>query len=197
MHISIVEIPSHILSKLLISENRRACARGRQVVRCPTSSPLRRARRNDCQGCRNCCRSAHYGHDKSWKMTRVKIRYYVLKRGQGFWQPTKKMRVLGFYAVPCGKDGPKAWATAELWNNRWDATRHEGAPSPAMADADNLSAERSEELTVYPHGSLGEAFKRYRRTYEWGSGKAPRTQRTGGAHGSGSSQYLEIAIHGQ
>jgi integrase len=44
-----------------------------------------------------------------------------------------------------------------------------------MAIADNLSPERSEELTVYPARSFGEAFSRYRRTNEWGS-KAPRTR---------------------
>ena len=44
-----------------------------------------------------------------------------------------------------------------------------------MAAAENLSPKQSEELTVYPPRSLGEAFKRYRRTEEW-TGKAPRTR---------------------
>jgi hypothetical protein len=44
-----------------------------------------------------------------------------------------------------------------------------------MVSADNLSPEKSEELTVYPPRSLGEAFKRYRRTDEW-TKKAPRTR---------------------
>lgn len=44
-----------------------------------------------------------------------------------------------------------------------------------MAAADNLSPSRLEELTVYPSRSLGEAFRRYRRTAEW-SIKAPRTR---------------------
>jgi hypothetical protein len=44
-----------------------------------------------------------------------------------------------------------------------------------MVTAENLSPERSEELTVYPSGSLGEAFRRYRRTEEW-ERKAPRTR---------------------
>ena len=108
-------------------------------------------------------------------MTRVKVRHYVVKRGQAFWQPTKKMRALGFYSVPLGQDGPDAWARAEQWNDRWDKTRHGEAPSPAMVAADNLSPERSEELTVYPPRALGEAFRRYRRTDEW-SAKAPRTR---------------------
>jgi hypothetical protein len=44
-----------------------------------------------------------------------------------------------------------------------------------MVAADNLSPERSDELTYYPARSLGEAFKRYRRTDEWAR-KAPRTR---------------------
>lgn len=108
-------------------------------------------------------------------MTRVKVRHYVVKRGQAFWQPTKKMRALGFYSVPLGQDGPDAWARAEQWNDRWDRTRRREAPSPAMVAADNLSPERSEELTVYPPRALGEAFRRYRRTEEWAA-KAPRTR---------------------
>ncbi|EJW12604.1 hypothetical protein A33M_1887 [Rhodovulum sp. PH10] len=108
-------------------------------------------------------------------MTKVKIRHYRIKRGKGFWEPTAKMKRLGFYAVPCGPDGPDAWTTAEQWNARWDTTRRGEAPSPAMVSADNLSPDRVEELTVYPPRSLGEAFRRYRRTDEWRS-KAPRTR---------------------
>jgi hypothetical protein len=83
------------------------------------------------------------------------------------------MRALGFYCVPCGKDGPDAWGIAEQWNARWQAVRRGHAPSPAMVATDNLSPERSEEATVYPPRSLGEAFRRYRRTDEWAS-KKPR-----------------------
>jgi hypothetical protein len=64
---------------------------------------------------------------------------------------------------------------AEEWNRRWRAVQRGEAPSPAMAAADNLSPERSEEITVYPLRSLGEAFRRYRRTDEW-AGKKPRTR---------------------
>ena len=85
------------------------------------------------------------------------------------------MRKLGFCSVPCGPDGPDAWAIAEEWNRRWIAVRHGAAPSPAMVSADNLSPERSEELTLYPSGSLGESFRRYRRTEEW-ERKAARTR---------------------
>jgi len=108
-------------------------------------------------------------------MTRVKVRHYVVKGGKAFWQPTPKMKALGFHAVPLGSDGPDAWAIAERWNERWDKTRNGEAPSPSVAAAENLSPERAEELTVYPPRSLGDAFARYRRTPEW-SKKAPRTR---------------------
>jgi hypothetical protein len=106
----------------------------------------------------------------------LKIPYYTVRRnGRGFWEPRPHMRILGFYSVPCGQDGPDAWAVAEEWNRRWQAVKRGDAPSPAMASAQNLSPEQSEELTIYPPRSLGEAFRRYRRTEEWGA-KAPRTR---------------------
>jgi hypothetical protein len=108
-------------------------------------------------------------------MTGVKIRHYAIKRGKGFWQPTAKMKEVGFCSVPCGSDGPGAWALAEEWNRRWDQTRTGAAPSPAMATAQNLSFANSEELTIYPPRSLGEAFRKFRHTNEWGR-KEPRTR---------------------
>lgn len=108
-------------------------------------------------------------------MTSVKIRHYAVKRGKGFWQPTRKMKAVGFGSVPCGPDGPAAWSIAEQWNLRWDETRSGATPSPAMASAQNLSFSNSEELAIYPPRSLGEAFRKYRRTEEWGR-KAPRTR---------------------
>ena len=107
---------------------------------------------------------------------KVKIAYYSVRRnGRGFWEPRPHMRELGFYCVPCGRDGPDAWAIAEEWNRRWKAVKRGEAPSPAMAAAENLSPECIEELTIYPPRSLGEAFRRYRHTNEWES-KAPRTR---------------------
>jgi hypothetical protein len=41
-------------------------------------------------------------------MSSIKIRYYVVKRGKGFWQPTIRMKAVGFGSVPCGPDGPGA-----------------------------------------------------------------------------------------
>jgi hypothetical protein len=84
------------------------------------------------------------------------------------------MRELGFVSIPCGLDGPEAWVIAQQWELRWQATRRGELPSPALAAAQNLSPERSEELTVYPPRSMGEGFARYRRTEEWAR-KAPRT----------------------
>jgi Phage integrase family len=107
---------------------------------------------------------------------KLKIPYYSVRRnGRAFWEPRPHMRVLGFYSVPCGVDGPDAWVIAEEWNRRWQAVKRGEAPSPVMAAAENLSPERIEELTVYPPRSLGEAFRRYRRTNEWES-KATRTR---------------------
>ncbi len=102
-------------------------------------------------------------------------RHYVVKRSRAFWQPTPTMRSMGFLPVPLGPDGPAAFRLAEEWNRRWDAARRGDHPSPALVDAENLSPERAEELTIYPPKSLGEAFRRYRRTREWGR-KAPRTR---------------------
>jgi integrase len=85
------------------------------------------------------------------------------------------MKAAGFNNVPLGPDGPRAFQLAEEWNRRWDAARRGEMSSPAMVPANNLSPETSEELTVYPPHSLGEAFRKYRRTEEW-SRKAPRTR---------------------
>lgn len=111
-------------------------------------------------------------------MTKVKIPNYQIRRnGRGFWEPTKKMRLLGFQSVPCGLDGPAAWAVAQAWNERWQRTRRGEDPAPArILEEGNLSPERAEELTVYPYGSIGEAFRRYRRTEEWTKRKEPRTR---------------------
>ena len=107
---------------------------------------------------------------------KVKIPYYSVRRGgRGFWEPRPHMRALGFYSVPCGKDGPEAWAIAEQWNARWQRSGAVRRPPPPWLRRNNLSPETSEELTVYPPRSLGEAFRRYRRTEEWAT-KTPRTR---------------------
>jgi hypothetical protein len=44
-----------------------------------------------------------------------------------------------------------------------------------MLNAENLSPEQAEELTIYPRGSVGEGFRRFRNTDEW-KNKKPRTR---------------------
>lgn len=107
-------------------------------------------------------------------MGEIKIRYYVVKRGKGFWQPTRGMRARGFSSIPCGTDGPEAWRVAEEWNKRWQASRKNLSVFPELA-SETLSSPIPEERIIYPPNSLGEAFRRYRRTEEWAR-KAPRTR---------------------
>jgi hypothetical protein len=129
-------------------------------------------------------------------MTTIKLKQYRVRRDRGFWEPTPKMQALGFTSIPCGPDGPGAWAIAEEWERRWQATRSGETPSPAMVSSENLSPEQSEGLTIYPPRSLGEAFRRYRRTHEWGA-KLRAPERIGGEPGSASSRYSETLIRAQ
>jgi hypothetical protein len=99
----------------------------------------------------------------------VQVRYYVTRqawknsRKWGYWVPSKKMRTAGFSIVSCGEDGPAAWAIAEQWNARWDRARR------------GEDAGREAGEPVYPDGSLGEAFGRFRKTKTW-QAKKPRTR---------------------
>jgi hypothetical protein len=52
-----------------------------------------------------------------------KIKYYRIKNGNGFWEPNRVMKQLGFSSVACGPDGPSAHRIAEEWNMRWKAHR--------------------------------------------------------------------------
>lgn len=93
-------------------------------------------------------------------MGSIKIPYYVVKKGHGYWQPTRAMRAEGFASIRCGKDGAAAWTIAGAWNERWQRHR------------------RGIEEKTRPHWpdrSLGDAFDRYRRTDEW-TEKKPRTR---------------------
>jgi hypothetical protein len=83
-------------------------------------------------------------------MGRVKIPYYIIKRGRGFWNPSAAMKRAGFASIPCGLDGPEAWALADTWNKRWLAYRR-GTVAPAR----------------WPERSLGEAFDLFRATETW------------------------------
>ncbi|MCG6115053.1 MAG: hypothetical protein MEQ84_07625 [Mesorhizobium sp.] len=97
-------------------------------------------------------------------MAKVRVRYYSVIKGRGYWQPTATMRALGFRPVSCGPDGPSAWARAEEMNALWD--RRASLPDP------NILLKKPE---AWPPGSIGEAFDVYRGTHEWAK-KAPRTR---------------------
>ena len=122
-------------------------------------------------------------------MGKVEIRYYVTRRAWkgsratwGYWVPSQKMQSAGFSIVACGEDGPAAWDLAEKWNARWDAHRASesaGTSSPAPR--------------VYPFGSLGEAFDRFKATKTWEQ-KKPRTRETGIAAGNTSSRRLAMSF---
>ncbi len=77
---------------------------------------------------------------EQWKaraVGRIKIPYYVVMKGRGYWCPTRRMKALGFSIVRCGPDGPEAWKIAAEWNERWQAVRRGDAVAPV--DTSQLS----------------------------------------------------------
>jgi hypothetical protein len=98
-------------------------------------------------------------------MGRVKIPYYVVAKGRGYWRPHPRMRAFGFQIVRCGVDGPDAWAIAAEWNKRWQAVRKGDAP--ALVNLDQISRDQTEATRRYPPCSIGAAFQIYIRTPEW------------------------------
>lgn len=90
-------------------------------------------------------------------MGKVKIPYYVVRKGRGYWLVTKRMRGMGFTNVRCGPDGPEAWRIAQEWNERWQRAR---------------TGREAAQLHIWPKGSLGEAFERFRRTETWAAKKS-------------------------
>ncbi|MGC2408760.1 MAG: hypothetical protein WA441_01800 [Methyloceanibacter sp.] len=91
----------------------------------------------------------------------MKIPYYRVKGGNGFFEPTPTMKAAGFLPRPCGVDGPEAWQRA--WALYEDWKHHcRGDPGPARRR--------------FLLGSVGEAWERYRRTEAWAS-KALGTRR--------------------
>lgn len=92
-------------------------------------------------------------------MARVKIPYYRVTKGNGYWTPKAHMRAAGMESVACGPDGPSAWAKAQEQNAAWarlkkNPSKHERRP---------------------PRGSLEEAFLAFKKTTVW-EDKAPRTR---------------------
>jgi hypothetical protein len=95
-------------------------------------------------------------------MGKVKIPSYSVRKGRGFWLSTKAMQAKGFpSSVPCGPDGRDAWKIAQAWNARWQTARTGREPAPKH---------------VWPTGSIGEAFDRFRRTETWKTDKKHRTR---------------------
>ena len=93
-------------------------------------------------------------------MGSVKIPYYVVKGGRGFWQPPRVIREAGFEPIACGPDGPEAWQKAAYCLARWK---------------EHAAAKPRQIVQHVPSGLLAEAFQRYRGTAEW-SAKASRTR---------------------
>lgn len=92
-------------------------------------------------------------------MGKVKIPYYVVKKGKGYWQPTAAMRAAGARPTPCGGDGPAAWARARAAYDDWRAKREAEEKRPSRV----------------AQGTLAAAFVEYRQTQEWAA-KSPRTR---------------------
>ena len=95
-------------------------------------------------------------------MADIKLPHYVVRKGKhGYWLPTAKMKAMGFQIVPCGHDGPEAWKIAREWEQRYQRARKGLDETPAGR--------------IYPPGSVGDGFARFRMTNEW-KGKPPRTR---------------------
>src|SRR5262245_57234630 len=98
---------------------------------------------------------------------KVKIPYYVVVKGRGYWRPHPRMVRFGFQIVRCGPDGPDAWALAQSWSEKWQGVRRGEAPPPV--DLSKLSRDQAEAARRYPSSSVGAAFQMYIRTNEWSS----------------------------
>ncbi len=100
------------------------------------------------------------GASKRDAMGKVKIPYYTVINGYGYWRPKPSIcDEYGFGRIPCGKDGPAAWKVAQSWADKLRDAR-----------LGRYTAERK-----YPKDSIGEAFTRYRKTDVWAD-KAARTR---------------------
>jgi hypothetical protein len=91
----------------------------------------------------------------------VKIRYYRIRNGRGFWEPGAWARQFDLPgSVSCGPHGPAAWRVAEEWNQRLDDARLGRAVAPPPK---------------YPKGTLGDFWDLFRTTDAWQLAK-PRTR---------------------
>ena len=103
--------------------------------------------------------------DCAASMGKIKIPYYVVIKGRGYWRPHPRMRAFGFQIIRCGPDGPEAWKLAQNWNQRWQDFRRGGAAP--LVDVSKLNRDQAEAARRYPPGSIGAAFQSYIRTPEW------------------------------
>jgi hypothetical protein len=97
-------------------------------------------------------------------MTRVSVPYYIVRERRngerkGYWQPTKAMIALGARYVPCGSDGPQAWAKAAKAYADWKAGERKDAPKRPR----------------FRPGTIAAAFAEYRALDAW-TDKRPRTR---------------------
>lgn len=95
----------------------------------------------------------------------IKIPYYVVAKGRGYWRPSARMKLLGFDDVRCGPDGAQAWAIAKHWNDKWQRVRRGVELPPSEATA--VDREEAESVRKYPARSVGAAFQAYIKTEEW------------------------------
>lgn len=49
----------------------------------------------------------------------MKVPYYIVVKGRGYFAPSKRMKDAGFKVVSCGKDGPSAMAKAAALYAKW------------------------------------------------------------------------------
>src|SRR6185312_6292109 len=89
-------------------------------------------------------------------MGKVRIPYYVVRGGRGFWQPNGRMRADGARCVPCGLDGPAAWMRAREAHEAWQA---------------RIAVPEPPQPRLMP-GTLPAAFAEYRQIEEWKLKKA-------------------------
>jgi hypothetical protein len=78
-------------------------------------------------------------------MRKVRIRHYRIRKGRAYWEPTARMKALGFRGMALGLPGPEAWAQAERMNAEWDKARATG-----------------NAVEHYDRGTLGWLFDEYR-----------------------------------
>ena len=127
-------------------------------------------------------------------MGKIKIPYYTVIAGRGYWRPTGKMRALGFQIVRCGADGPEAWAVAAEWNKRWQAVRKGDAP--ALVNLDQLSRDQLEAARRYPAGSIVGIPGLYPHA-GWAARAYLTRKKSGGRRGSafGKCGAMSLRIH--